>query len=61
MRSTTQVPLTSVSMYKSELKEGKRRIHKDGIKMLESHNDLQEEKMRMQVMENRIRRLEYED
>ena len=38
----------------------KRRVHADGLKMLENHYELIEEKMKEQAMENRVKRLEYE-
>ena len=40
---------------------GKRRVHADGLKMLDNHYQLAEEKIKMQQMENRIRRLEFEE
>ena len=38
----------------------RRRVHADGLKMLENHYELIEEKMKAQAMENRVKRLEYE-
>ena len=40
---------------------GKRRVHTEGLKMLENHYQMSEEKLKMQSMENRIRRLEFEE
>jgi hypothetical protein len=40
---------------------GKRRVHTDGLKMLDQHYEMQEEKIKMQSMENRIKRLEFEE
>ena len=36
-------------------------MHTEGIKMLEEHYAATEEKMKLQSMENRIRRLEFEE
>ena len=40
---------------------GKRRIHTEGLKMLDEQYSLKEEKMKLQSMENRILRLEFEE
>jgi len=40
---------------------GNRRVHDEGMKMLENHYHLIEEKMKMEKMENRINRLEFEE
>jgi tRNA(Phe) wybutosine-synthesizing methylase Tyw3 len=40
---------------------GKRRVHTEGLKMLDEHYSLKEEKLKMQSMENRIKRLEFEE
>mmetsp|Transcript_24806 Transcript_24806/g.30998 ORF Transcript_24806/g.30998 Transcript_24806/m.30998 type:complete len:186 (-) Transcript_24806:718-1275(-) len=40
---------------------GKRRVHAEGLKMLDQHYQRKEEEMKMQTMENRIRRLEFEE
>jgi len=40
---------------------GKRRVHAEGLKMLDQHYQRIEEEMKMQTMENRIRRLEFEE
>ena len=40
---------------------GKRRVHAEGLKMLDQHYQRKEEEMKMQQMENRIKRLEYEE
>ena len=52
--------ITTVSLITASL-GGKRRIHADGLQMLENHFSTKEEEMKLQSMENRIRRLEYED
>ena len=40
---------------------GKRRVHQEGLKMLDNHYRVIEERTKLQSMENRIRRLEFEE
>lgn len=40
---------------------GKRRVHAEGVTMLEKKLQAREEELKMQSMENRIRRLEFEE
>ena len=40
---------------------GKRRVHTEGLKMLDQHYSTKEEQMKLQSMENRIKRLEFEE
>ena len=40
---------------------GKRRVHQEGLKMLDNHYQVIEERTKLQSMENRIKRLEYEE
>ena len=40
---------------------GKRRVHAEGLKMLDQHYQRKEEELKMQTMENRIKRLEFEE
>ena len=40
---------------------GKRRIHQEGLLMLGNHYNLKESELKSQIMENRIKRLEYEE
>ena len=40
---------------------GKRRIHKEGLSMLDNHYQVIEERTKLQSMENRIKRLEFEE
>ena len=39
----------------------KRRVHADGLKMLDQHYQMKEDELKLQSMENRVRRLEFED
>ena len=40
---------------------GKRRVHNEGLKMLDNHYEVIEERSKLKSMENRIRRLEFEE
>ena len=40
---------------------GKRRVHTEGLKMLDNKYIVMEEKMKMQSIENRVKRLEFEE
>ena len=40
---------------------GKRRVHNEGLKMLDNHYEVIEERTKLQTMENRLRRLEFEE
>ena len=51
--------VTSVNL--STTMGGKRRVHTEGLKMLDEHYTIQEEKIRLKNMENRIMRLEFEE
>lgn len=40
---------------------GKRRVHAEGLKMLDNHYEVLEERTKLQSMENRLKRLEFEE
>lgn len=40
---------------------GKRRVHTEGLKMLDEQYSLKEEEVKLQSMHNRIARLEFEE
>ena len=40
---------------------GKRRVHNDGIMMLDNHYNMREMEQKHQIMENRLKRLEAEE
>jgi hypothetical protein len=40
---------------------GKRRVHNDGVLMLDNHYNLKEVEQKHMIMENRLKRLEDED
>ena len=40
---------------------GKRRVHNEGVKMLDNHFEVLEERVKLQSMENRLKRLEFEE
>jgi len=47
----------ATSVNQSTTMGGKRRVHTEGLKMLDEHYTIQEEKIRLKNMENRIMRL----
>ena len=51
----------ATSVNQSTTMGGKRRVHTEGLKMLDEHYTIQEEKIRLKNMENRIIRLEFEE
>lgn len=40
---------------------GRRRVHNDGIMMLDNHYNMRETEQKYQIMENRLKRLEAEE
>jgi hypothetical protein len=56
-----QLTRASLSTNLTTLGGGKRRIHQEGLLMLGNHYNLKESELKSQIMENRIKRLEFEE